>query len=423
VPALRSRPAAAGQDAPPPETGLAHVATVSFLAGRAAPSGVYWICLAGGVALARAAALGGLRRGFGAAAGAILQTVAIMGPARVNGPLTQALTAPVIGALHARGARLPAQLAACLAIRLAHYTVLNAVFVFIVLGGLDAYVGSYETLTGWTGVLPQGQTAAIVLGLASSVGAAIFYTTIQVLVYLRALGEWPADGPAFGRGAAAAGPDDAAPLGAGSGRFDPRAIALAAVVATALLLTGTSWPLLLAVSAWLAVAWVAARAGREAVPLGLALGVMLAVSAFAGTLLAGLGAAEAARRALRAALLVAVATWLRAAAGSDGLRTVFRRVLYRLRRLPSAREAGRVLEGLDPGPRLLAAGRALLDALADVPRRPLPVADAVIGWVAGEARGFRAGGDVRLPARIAIRARDALLVALALAPALVFVGT
>jgi hypothetical protein len=344
-----------------------------------------------------------------------------MGPARVNGPLTQALTAPVIGALHARGARLPAQLAACFAIRFAHYTVLNAVFVFIVLGGLDAYVGSYEALTGWTGLLPQGQTAAVVLGLASSVVAAVFYTTIQVLVYLRALGEWPADAPASGHGAPE--PGDAWRLGGGSGRFDPRAIALAAVVATALLLTGTSWPLLLAVSAWLAVAWVAARGGREAVPLGLALAAMLAVSAFAGTLLAGLGAAEALRRALRAALLVAVATWLRAAAGPDGLRTVFRRVLRRLRRLPSAREAALVLDGLDPGPRLLAAGRALVDALADVPRRPLPIADAVIGWVAGEARGFRAGGDGRSGARIAIRARDAVLVALALAPALVLVGT
>ena len=421
MPALRSRPAATGQDAPPPETGLAHVATVSFLAGRAAPSGVYWICLAGGVALARAALLGGVRRGFGAAAAAILQTVALMGPARVNGPLTQALTAPVIGALHARGARLPAQLAACFAIRFAHYTVLNAVFVFIILGGLDAYVGSYEALTGWTGVLPQGQTAAVVLGLASSVVAAIFYTTIQVLVYLRALGEWPADTPVPGHGAAA-GPSDAAGLGTGSGRFDPRAIALAAVVATALLLTGTSWPLLLAVSAWLAVAWVAARAGREAVPLGLALAAMLAISAFAGTLLAGLGAAEAGRRALRAALLVAVATWLRAAAGSDGLRTVFRRVLHRLRRLPSARDAALVLDGLDPGPRLLSAGRALVESLADVPRRPLPIADAVIAWVAGEARAFRAGGDGRTGPRIAIRARDAVLVALALAPALVFVG-
>ena len=81
-------------------TGLAHVATVSFLAARAAPSMQFWIALAGGIALARTAALKGLRIGYGASAAAMLQTVAVMGPARVNGPLTQALTAPMLGALH-----------------------------------------------------------------------------------------------------------------------------------------------------------------------------------------------------------------------------------------------------------------------------------------------------------------------------------
>ena len=40
-------------------TGLAHVATVSFLAARAAPSMQFWIALAGGIALARTAALQG----------------------------------------------------------------------------------------------------------------------------------------------------------------------------------------------------------------------------------------------------------------------------------------------------------------------------------------------------------------------------
>ena len=33
----------------------------------------------------------------------MLQTVAVMGPARINAPLTQALTAPMLGALHRRG--------------------------------------------------------------------------------------------------------------------------------------------------------------------------------------------------------------------------------------------------------------------------------------------------------------------------------
>jgi hypothetical protein len=114
-------------------TGLTHVATVSFLASRAAPSGQFWLALGGGVALARAAALRGAATGYGAAAAAILQTVAVMGPARVNAPLTQALNAPVLGRLHARGAGRSVQLLACLGIRLVHYAVLGAAFVFVVL--------------------------------------------------------------------------------------------------------------------------------------------------------------------------------------------------------------------------------------------------------------------------------------------------
>ena len=61
-------------------TGLAHVATVSFLAARAAPSMQFWIALAGGIALARTAARHGLRTGYGASAAAMLQTTAVMGP-------------------------------------------------------------------------------------------------------------------------------------------------------------------------------------------------------------------------------------------------------------------------------------------------------------------------------------------------------
>src|SRR4051795_9705544 len=59
-------------------TGLTHVATVSFLASRAAPSGQFWLALGGGMALARAAALRGAATGYGAAAAAMLQTVAVM---------------------------------------------------------------------------------------------------------------------------------------------------------------------------------------------------------------------------------------------------------------------------------------------------------------------------------------------------------
>ena len=66
-------------------SGPAHVAVVSFLAARAAPSGGFWIALAGGVALARVAERRGARLGFGASIAAMLETVAIIGPAMSGG--------------------------------------------------------------------------------------------------------------------------------------------------------------------------------------------------------------------------------------------------------------------------------------------------------------------------------------------------
>ena len=169
-------------------TGLAHVATVSFLAARAAPSMQFWIALAGGIALARSAALHGLRIGYGASVAAMLQTTAVMGPARVNGPLTQALTAPLLGALHRRGTPIPLQIVACFAIRLTHYVVITAALVWIVLGGLDAYAGSYDNLTGWLGILPEGERGALIVTAVLNVSLAIFYSVTQVLVYRWALG-------------------------------------------------------------------------------------------------------------------------------------------------------------------------------------------------------------------------------------------
>ncbi|MDP9133634.1 MAG: hypothetical protein M3N56_02270, partial [Actinomycetota bacterium] len=204
--------------APPTPTGLAHVATVSFLAARAAPSMQFWIALAGGIALARTAALHGLRIGYGASVASMLQTVAVMGPARVNGPLTQALTAPLLGALHRRGTPVPVQMLACFAIRLTHYVVLTAALVWIVLGGLDAYAGSYDTLTGWLGLLPEGERGALIVTAVLNVSLAIFYSVTQVLVYRWALASWPGAPPAIA--APAAGPSE----DRGSARFDPRAI-------------------------------------------------------------------------------------------------------------------------------------------------------------------------------------------------------
>ena len=65
-----------------------------------------------------------------------------------------------------------------------------------------------------------------------------------------------------------------------AGRFDPRAVSLAAAVAFGLLLSGTSWPLLGAVAAWLALAALVSRGDRSVVPTGLAFCAALAGGAF-----------------------------------------------------------------------------------------------------------------------------------------------
>src|SRR3954464_5325153 len=115
-------------------TGLAHVATVSFLGSRVAPSGAFWLGAPGGGALARVAARFGLRSGYGASAAAVLQTVAVMGPARINNPLTQAITAPLLGRLEARSCPAWLQILACFGLRFAHYTILSALYIWVGLG-------------------------------------------------------------------------------------------------------------------------------------------------------------------------------------------------------------------------------------------------------------------------------------------------
>ena len=78
-------------------SGPAYVATVSFVASRAVPFGGFFVALPGGMALARVAQLRGLRQGFGASLATLIETVALMGPARFGVPFTQALSAPVLG--------------------------------------------------------------------------------------------------------------------------------------------------------------------------------------------------------------------------------------------------------------------------------------------------------------------------------------
>ena len=418
--------------------GLAHVATASFLASRIAPTGGFAVALAGGVAIARASERDGFRVGAGTSAAAMLQTVAIMGPARVGIPLTQAVSAPILGWMEARGRGTVAQAFAAAAVRLAHHLLGVFLYVWLILG-IDAYAGSYDRLLGWVPLLPEGRTGALIATGLAMMGWTVGASIVQAVVYRRGLRRWPEDGaappvagssppaaaspppaaaPAAGVSATAAAPLTAPARPARPPRFDPRAVTFAAVVAFSLLIASTSWPLLGAVSLWLAIVWAASRGDRRPVPAGLVLTAVLAGSTLVFGLVGGLGLDQTLRRTLRAALLVLVATWLRSAAGEDGLREVFRRTLRRARRVPVARETEEVLGAMGSTGALAASGRRLIARLRDVPaKEPVPLADAVLEWVAGEADGHDPGPP---PAPRSLRARplDAVLVVLALATAL-----
>ena len=423
--------------------GLAHVATASFLASRVVPTGGYAVALAGGVALARTAQRAGLRTGYGASIAAMLQAIAVLGPSRVSVPLTQALSAPLLGRMHARGRRLVAQIGACAAIRASDQLAFTLFYILIIAGGIEAYAATYDALAGRIPGVPDGTTAALVATALALVAWTAFASVVQVLVYRAALRGWPATAPDTGPGAglavadaasdradggapprgcvegcgAPAGPaDDAGSEPAGrTPRYDPRAIALAATVAFGVLLCTTAWVVLGAVAGWLAIAWATARAERGPVRAGLALAALLAGGALVFGLLGDSGLDLTLRRTLRAGLLVLVATWLRAAAGEQGVRIVARRSLRRLRRIPAMREASEILDRLGAGGALGASARALAGEVRDVPRRPSALAAAVLRWVAAEGTRFRASPPG--PALEAPRAewRDRALVATVIA--------
>jgi hypothetical protein len=388
--------------------GLAHVAAVSFLAARAVPSGSFWLALAGGAALAHEADVRGIRAGYGASAAAMLQTVAIVGPLRFNAPLTQALSAPLLGAMHARGRRRAELFAACLAIRLVHYTVLTAFTLFVLLGP-KAYGGSYDALLGWLPLLPHGLAGAVILTVITSVASAIFFSAVQVWLYRRALNRWSAR--ALEEAPERPPMPPAAPQRSGA---DPRTALVAATSVTAALLISHSWVVLAAVTAWLALASVFARdRDRDVLRVALLLAAVLAGGTVVASLLGGLGADQAASRGARGALLVLVATWLRTAAG---LREAFRRTLLRLRRVPGAGEAGEILSELDSGRLVAGSAKALRDRLRGVRRHPISVADAVLAWATREAHSLPAH-EPTLATELHFRARDAALAASLLLPA------
>jgi hypothetical protein len=409
---MATAPPATGP-APPETAGPAHVGVVSFLAARATPTGGFWIALAGGVALARVAERRGPRLGFGASAAAMLETVAIIGPARFGVPLTQALTAPILGRLHARGVGFWPQLAACALVRLLHNAATTAFFIWVIAGGLDAYAGTYDAIGRRVGI-EVGTADALVLTLVSLLAWAAFASTVQVLVYRRGLRSWDRSAPdPQHRRQSPASATHAHSLGT----FDPRAVAFSAVVAFTLLLASTEWTLLAAVAGWLALVWLLSKPDPEPLPAGLLFAGILAAGAFAFALGGGLGLDAALRRATRAALLVLAATWLRAAARAAGLREVSRRALRRLRRIPSATEAAGVLDSIESEGRLADAARGLVARLSDTPKRPRALLDAVLTWVVREAASFRpAPAAQALP--LAVRPADWVLLGSAALPLL-----
>lgn len=391
--------------------GLAHVATISFVAARVAPPIGFGVSLAGGLALARAGQRGGLRQGYGAGLGTILETVAIVGPTRLGGAISQAITAPLLGRMEGSGRPAALQVAVCTAMRFAYNAATTAFFIWVLAGGLSAYAGTYDSAFGRLPLLPSGQDAALIAtGLALLVWAA-FASAVQVAVYRRGLRRWPRREPALLDG------PSAAPETGSRGSLDPRAITLAALVAFVLLIASTAWALLAAVAAWLCLAWLWTTPERQFVRAGLVLATTLAASAFLVAGIGGSGWDSAAAHAGRAWLLVMTATWMRGAAGEVGFREVTQRVLGRLRRVPAVPEAARVLDELGLGRRLGAAARSLIRALGSVRRRPLAIVDSVLIWVGQESSRFRVV-EAPPPHALAFRRRDAAMVAAAALPAL-----
>jgi len=388
------------------QAGLAHVAAASFLASRVVPTGGYAVALAGGAALARAAQQAGLRMGYGASIAAMLQSIAVLGPSRFSIPLTQAASAPLLGRLHLRGAHLAAQFGACAGIRATDQALFTLFYIWIV-GGVDAYAATYDALIGRISGIPDGTTAALVATALALVLWAVSASIVQVLTYRAALRAWPPE-PAVAAATAVAARehpprDDAATaVRRPPPRYDPRAVAVAAIVAFCVLLATTAWVVLGAVAAWLAIAWLTARADPAPVRAGLAFAGLLGGGALAFGLVGGITLELTLQRALRAALLVLVATWLRAAAGEQGVREVARRSLLRVRRVPAMAEAAYVLDRLGAGGALGASGHALVAEVRHVRRRPRALARAVLRWIAAEADRFEAPAPA--PAPPALRA-------------------
>lgn len=400
----------ARRDATVPLAGLASVAAIAFVAARAVPGFGFWIALAGGVPLARAAQHHGLRAGYATAGAGLCDSLAVMGPARFGVVAPQAASAPLLGALERRHAPLLWHVLATMAVRLTYNVAVTAFFIWVILGGLEAYAGTYDELARRLGLGPLGEGLVLALTAFSILVWSVFAGIVQSVVCRRGLRRW-SEARALGE------EPDHAPTAVAGRRFDPRAVVLAGALALVVLLTGTAVALLAAATAWLACAWLGARAEPGPLAGGLALAAPLVLGALAFGLLGGLGTEVALRRAWRAGLLVFVAVWVRAAASPEGLREVALRAVQALRRLPTAAATARVLASSDAATRLAGAGRRLGAELRGTHKRPRAVVDAVLAWVAAESASPRSGPGPRLA--LVSRLGDWVLVATATLPGLV----
>ncbi len=358
---------------------MASVAALTFLAARAVPLG--WVVgVAGGVPLARAAQLHGGRAGYAAATASLVETMAIMGPARMGIPMPHAVSAPWLGVLQRRGRSLLTLALAGAGVRTGYYVATSALSI-LVLTGLDAYVGSYEQLRQRLGFLPEGEAAALWLTVVMLVVWSLGAGLVQAWVLRRGLRNWD-DHAGQGGGV---DPDSATPKPPMPAH--PRAGLLVAVamVGFAVTLSGTDAWILGGVVVSLAVLWVVTPADGRTFGQGLLLALPLALSTLAFGLVGGIGSDQALRRAARVALVVLIAVWVHRAAGSEGLRDQSLRLVQRLQRFPTISLAGAVLGASVAASDFGGAARRLGRRVAGATRRPMAVLDAALAWLADES--------------------------------------
>lgn len=355
--------------------GLANVAAMTFLAARVVPGG-FVVALAGGVPLARASARHGVRAGYATAGASLVETMAVMGPARIGIPIPHAASAPALGALERRRAALLWLALTGAAIRFGYY-VLTSLFYILVLVGLDAYVGTYEALRESLGFLPAGNAAALLITAVFLAVWSLAAGLIQAWVIRQGLRRWQDTQAELGEP-----PPAATDRG---GRADPRTVVATGLIAIAITLATTEPQILALVAVWLAAAWLIARAGTRSLLGGLALAVPLAISTLAFGLIGGLGTELAVRRTARVGLLVLTAVWLRSAAGAAGLRMVSLDAVRRLSRLPTLGLAAAVLGASSGVGSYGEAARRLGRGMRSARKRPGVLLGAALGWIVSEA--------------------------------------